>query len=236
MGRLSIPLELELETYSYSEADLAREVDLGSSVQSASCRRAGGSAIWSSSSRARTAAGSASSTCTCSSRSSSTGSGEDRAGAGVRLFAGPAEAHPGAAVRGAPVRVLPKYPNEKRFGLDGEFIPGMLALADRSAELGVEAIVVGMRTAASSACSPTCCRSPSSPSSKSSPGRMPTTRARATSVPPRHVLRLPGPAARRAHRSSPTRATWRRWTRWSRARPAPAAEERGAQLGADDRF
>lgn len=39
-----------------------------------------------------------------------------------------------------------KYPNEKRFGLDGceSLIPGMMALIDRSAEVGVQAVVVGM--------------------------------------------------------------------------------------------
>ena len=39
-----------------------------------------------------------------------------------------------------------KYPNEKRFGLDGceVLIPGMMALIDRSAERGVQAVVLGM--------------------------------------------------------------------------------------------
>eukprot|EP01050_Picozoa_sp_SAG11_P003604 SAG11_NODE_208_length_12354_cov_19.490167_4_plen_101_part_00 len=39
-----------------------------------------------------------------------------------------------------------KFANDKRFGLEGceTLIPGMLALIDRSAALGVEAMVVGM--------------------------------------------------------------------------------------------
>ena len=40
-----------------------------------------------------------------------------------------------------------KFANDKRFGLEGceSLIPAMLALIDRSAENGVEAVVVGMR-------------------------------------------------------------------------------------------
>ncbi|CAG8487584.1 5643_t:CDS:2 [Funneliformis caledonium] len=39
-----------------------------------------------------------------------------------------------------------KYPNEKRFGLEGceSLIPGMKALIDRSVDLGIESIVLGM--------------------------------------------------------------------------------------------
>ncbi|KAI8361404.1 2-oxoglutarate dehydrogenase complex E1 component mitochondrial precursor [Mortierella sp. GBAus27b] len=42
--------------------------------------------------------------------------------------------------------VAAKYPSEKRFGLEGgeSLIPGMKALIDRSVELGVESIVMGM--------------------------------------------------------------------------------------------
>ncbi|KAI9323233.1 oxoglutarate dehydrogenase, E1 component [Dichotomocladium elegans] len=42
--------------------------------------------------------------------------------------------------------VASKYPSEKRFGLEGgeTLIPGMKAMIDRSVELGVESIVIGM--------------------------------------------------------------------------------------------
>ncbi|KAL9540917.1 2-oxoglutarate dehydrogenase E1 component [Mucor atramentarius] len=42
--------------------------------------------------------------------------------------------------------VASKYPSEKRFGLEGgeTLIPGMKALIDRSVDLGVESIVIGM--------------------------------------------------------------------------------------------
>ncbi|CAH1762723.1 15254_t:CDS:2 [Entrophospora sp. SA101] len=42
--------------------------------------------------------------------------------------------------------VATKYPNEKRFGLEGceSLIPGMKALIDRSVDLGIESIVLGM--------------------------------------------------------------------------------------------
>ncbi|CAG8442109.1 1312_t:CDS:2 [Diversispora eburnea] len=42
--------------------------------------------------------------------------------------------------------VATKYPNEKRFGLEGceSLIPGMKALIDRSVDLGIESIVIGM--------------------------------------------------------------------------------------------
>ncbi|KAL0138485.1 E1 component [Mucor lusitanicus] len=42
--------------------------------------------------------------------------------------------------------VASKYPSEKRFGLEGgeSLIPGMKALIDRSVDLGVESIVIGM--------------------------------------------------------------------------------------------
>lgn len=42
--------------------------------------------------------------------------------------------------------VASKYPNEKRFGLEGceSLIPGMKALIDRSVEHGVKSIVMGM--------------------------------------------------------------------------------------------
>jgi 2-oxoglutarate dehydrogenase E1 component len=42
--------------------------------------------------------------------------------------------------------IASKYPNEKRFGLEGaeSLIPGMKALIDRSVELGVGSIVIGM--------------------------------------------------------------------------------------------
>ncbi|SCZ88064.1 BZ3500_MvSof-1268-A1-R1_Chr10-2g02825 [Microbotryum saponariae] len=42
--------------------------------------------------------------------------------------------------------IASKYPNEKRFGLEGaeSMIPGMKALIDRSVELGVQSIVIGM--------------------------------------------------------------------------------------------
>jgi 2-oxoglutarate dehydrogenase E1 component len=42
--------------------------------------------------------------------------------------------------------IASKYPNEKRFGLEGaeSLIPGMKALIDRSVDLGVESIVIGM--------------------------------------------------------------------------------------------
>jgi len=42
--------------------------------------------------------------------------------------------------------IASKYPNEKRFGLEGaeSLIPGMKALIDRSVEHGVESVVVGM--------------------------------------------------------------------------------------------
>ncbi|KAH8548513.1 oxoglutarate dehydrogenase, E1 component [Umbelopsis sp. PMI_123] len=42
--------------------------------------------------------------------------------------------------------VSTKYPSEKRFGLEGgeSLIPGMKALIDRSVDLGVESIVIGM--------------------------------------------------------------------------------------------
>ncbi|KAG9289182.1 hypothetical protein G9A89_022491 [Geosiphon pyriformis] len=42
--------------------------------------------------------------------------------------------------------VAQKYPNEKRFGLEGceSLIPGMKALIDRSVDLGIESIVLGM--------------------------------------------------------------------------------------------
>lgn len=42
--------------------------------------------------------------------------------------------------------IASKYPNEKRFGLEGgeSLIPGMKALIDRSVDLGVNSIVIGM--------------------------------------------------------------------------------------------
>lgn len=42
--------------------------------------------------------------------------------------------------------IASKYPNEKRFGLEGaeSLIPGMKALIDRSVDLGVKSIVIGM--------------------------------------------------------------------------------------------
>ncbi|CAI2171207.1 12311_t:CDS:2 [Funneliformis geosporum] len=42
--------------------------------------------------------------------------------------------------------IATKYPNEKRFGLEGceSLIPGMKALIDRSVDLGIESIVLGM--------------------------------------------------------------------------------------------
>lgn len=42
--------------------------------------------------------------------------------------------------------IASKYPNEKRFGLEGaeSLIPGMKALIDRSVDLGVKSVVIGM--------------------------------------------------------------------------------------------
>ena len=42
--------------------------------------------------------------------------------------------------------IASKYPNEKRFGLEGceSLIPGMKALIDRSVDAGVKSIVIGM--------------------------------------------------------------------------------------------
>ena len=42
--------------------------------------------------------------------------------------------------------IASKYPNEKRFGLEGceSLIPGMKALIDRSVDAGVRSIVMGM--------------------------------------------------------------------------------------------
>ena len=42
--------------------------------------------------------------------------------------------------------IASKYPNEKRFGLEGceSLIPGMKALIDRSVDHGVKSIVMGM--------------------------------------------------------------------------------------------
>jgi 2-oxoglutarate dehydrogenase E1 component len=42
--------------------------------------------------------------------------------------------------------IASKFPNEKRFGLEGceSLIPGMKALIDRSVEKGVKAVVMGM--------------------------------------------------------------------------------------------
>eukprot|EP01045_Picozoa_sp_COSAG04_P008713 COSAG04_NODE_489_length_13493_cov_46.923772_6_plen_547_part_00 len=146
----SIPPELELETYGYSEADLAREVDLGSSVQSGFV------------SQGRVRLGDL--------VEQLKGTYCGRIGFEYMHLQQPEQLNwIREKIEQAPVydyspdqqkRILGrlseahlfesflqnKYPNEKRFGLDGgeSLIPGMLALADRSAELGVEAIVVGM--------------------------------------------------------------------------------------------